>query len=369
MGNNSMSMIDGLTEACQLDALTRGILLVAVSGGGDSIGLLHALHYGGVLPLATGAREIVVVHADHGLRPQSSADRTFVEKTCEKFGLRCVAEKIAVCSHAGEGIEAAARRARYAHFSSTAGVVGARVVLLAHTLDDQAETVLHRLCRGTGVNGLGGMSSVRELVEGITLVRPMLTVPRSSVRRYLESVGQSWVEDASNEDVSRSRNYLRHKILPSLEQGPYPGAAAAICRLADHARRMGRLVTTAAAAVVEQHATLNPESAVVDLSGLQVVDPDLLVEAFVEIWRRQAWPRRDMTTTHYRRLAETTLRLSKAAARQEFQKAEAFVLPGGVRVTHETHPMSPGRLVLRRVVALGRNTDGVADTHVSGVTR
>lgn len=350
-GEPAADFLAGLTGGCRLDALRRGPLLVAVSGGGDSLALLHALHFADVLPVASGPRELVVAHADHGLRPQSGADRSFVEATCGRFGLRCLTERLAVSPKAGEGLEAAARRMRYAFLASAAGSIGARAVLVAHTLEDQVETVLHRLCRGTAVGGLGGMAPVRELVEGIALVRPLLAVSRQAGRRYLETVGQSWVEDASNADTRRARNYLRHEILPRLELGPYPAVTTAIGRLADHARRWGRLMGHLAAGILERHVRFGADEASIDLAGLEGADPDLLGEVFAETWRRLEWPRRAMTAETYGLLVDVALRLADAMPGQPTGAAAMpGMLPGGVRITHEPVAGSAGRLVLRRMI-------------------
>jgi tRNA(Ile)-lysidine synthase len=344
-------VLASVTAACRLDALARGPLLVAVSGGGDSMALLHTLHCGGVLPRAAGERSLVVAHADHSLRPQSADDRAFVEAACERFGLRCLSERLTVRPQAGEGLEAAARRVRLAFLYRTAGSVGARSILLAHTRDDQAETVLHRLCRGTGVGGLGGMAPVRELVEGMVLVRPLLGVSRESLRRYLETMGESWIEDVSNGDTRRARNHLRHEILPRLVDGPYPAATEAICRLADHARRTARLVRAAAARALDSHVRLEADRAVVELGGWAADEADFLPEVFVEIWKRLGWPRRDMTADDYSRLADQVLRLSRSGSRGPVEPMRPLMLPGHVRIIQESDLGGPGRLVVRRVVS------------------
>ncbi len=140
-------------------------ILVAVSGGGDSVALLRGLEAIG-LP---GEGRLIAAHVNHKLRgPDSDADQQFVEALCQERGIPCEAATAALdgaASGQGQGIEAAARRARYAALEAMAGRQGARFVVTAHTADDQAETILHRIIRGTGIRGLGGMARAGRLAR------------------------------------------------------------------------------------------------------------------------------------------------------------------------------------------------------------
>lgn len=198
---------------------------VAYSGGLDSSVLLHALaQLGGRLSVP-----LSVVHVNHGLSPHSGEWTVQCRQQCEVLGLSLCELKVAVERH-GRGIEAAARQARYA---ALARVVGeGEMLLTAHHQDDQAETLLLQLLRGGGVRGLAAMPASRRFAAG-WLGRPLLGYSRASLQGYAESQGLRWVEDPSNFDTSLSRNYLRHALLPQLEER-YGGIKAILARSAGH---------------------------------------------------------------------------------------------------------------------------------------
>ncbi len=204
---------------CFLDhrpsATARGV--VAVSGGADSVALLHSLH-----AVRTGA--LVVAHLNHRLRgTESDGDALFVQELAGRLGLACHVQEVdAAAAAAGANLEATARRLRYAFFRKVAAEEGAHWIATGHTADDQAETVLHRLIRGTGLQGLRGIPSVRGLegvgtASSLVLIRPLLNVTRAEVEEYLSSVGQSYRNDSSNVDPRFTRNRIRHELLPQLK--------------------------------------------------------------------------------------------------------------------------------------------------------
>lgn len=191
--------------------------LVAVSGGMDSMALWHALR-------AAGYGDLVVVHVDHGLRgADSAADAEFVGAEAARLGTLCEIRRVAVADFAAErrcSLETAARELRYRAIAAVARETGRPRVFLAHHADDQVETVLMRLFRGAGARGLAGMAeeSLRQ-VEGIelTLLRPLLKVPREAIAAYAHAHGVAWREDASNASAFALRNRVRHRLLPEIE--------------------------------------------------------------------------------------------------------------------------------------------------------
>ncbi len=198
----------------------EGRLVLAVSGGGDSVALA-------VLARRVG-REAVIAHLDHGLRPESGEDAAFVRALAERLGFPAVIERVDVARIArekGENLEAVARELRYAFLARVARRFGARCILTAHTADDQAETVLFQLFTGTA-RALGIRRS-RGPVK-----RPLLFARRAELRAYLEARGFSWREDRTNLDLTRDRAYLRHEVLPRVE-ARFPGAVAALGRFAE----------------------------------------------------------------------------------------------------------------------------------------
>src|SRR5205823_11908216 len=131
----------------------------------------------------------------------------------------------AVAQGSGRGIEETARDERYRFLEVTAVAIGCRAIATAHTADDQAETILHHVLRGTGLAGLRGIPRARELASGITLIRPLLDLERSVVLDYLAKIGQDFRDDASNRDEAYTRNRIRHQLLPLLarEYNPHIG--------------------------------------------------------------------------------------------------------------------------------------------------
>lgn len=190
-----------------------GTVLCAVSGGADSLCLLHFLH-------ALAEERDFALHAahfDHRLRgEESTADAFFVETRCKLWkipfhlGSADVAE---AARRAGTGVEETARALRYAFLEETAGAIGADVIATAHNASDNAETVLLHLIRGAGLQGLTGIPPRRD-----RLVRPFLTTAREEIEFYLREQGVAWREDSSNADDTYTRNFLRHRLLPVLEE-------------------------------------------------------------------------------------------------------------------------------------------------------
>lgn len=190
------------------------LLLVAVSGGPDSLVLAHALHSLGW--------NIALAHFDHQLRDQSASDCQFVKETAAAFkvafyeGREDIQQKTA---QEKRSVEDVARTYRYGFLFETAEKIGAKAVLTAHTADDQVETVLMHLIRGSGLRGLAGMqlSALSEFHPKIPLVRPMLMVWREDIEEYCEEHDLKPVQDASNQEVTYFRNRIRHELIPNLE--------------------------------------------------------------------------------------------------------------------------------------------------------
>ncbi len=296
-----------------LEALAAGMpslgqgrfpVVAAVSGGADSVAMLVGL-------TKLGISNLVVAHAEHDLRPEARGDREFVAALASRLGLPFVWRRLAVRARGGEaggeGLEARARRCRYEFLAGVANESGARHVFVAHTADDQAETILHRILRGTGIAGLAGMRRARELGEGVALVRPLLDVPRRAGREFLTHIVEAWQEDATNTDTNRARNFLRHEILTRCVMGPYPAAVASITRLGSQAAAIANAFASAAEHLLDLHASRQPDGAILlKTKTLARLDRHLLAELFVALWRREAWPQRDMTACHYQALTDLT---------------------------------------------------------------
>jgi tRNA(Ile)-lysidine synthase len=194
-------------------------LVAAVSGGGDSLAMAHALASQGLRP--------VVAHLDHGFRPKSSEDANFVADQARRLGLRFVVERVnlpELIAKQGGNQEEVARSVRYSFLARTLSKCGGGLITVAHTADDQAETVLHQILRGSAYPS--GMKRRRGSV-----VRPMLALARRDLRSYLSSIGISPVEDKTNRDLARTRAWLRHDIIPQIVRR-YPTVVSRLSGLA-----------------------------------------------------------------------------------------------------------------------------------------
>jgi tRNA(Ile)-lysidine synthase len=204
---------------------------LGVSGGADSVALLRIF---AELRARLGVT-IFALHFHHQLRgAEADEDERFVKALAAEFRLEFEAGRADVAAEAkrnGRNVEDAARRLRHQFFSAVAAARGLDRVAVAHTANDQAETVLSHLLRGTGLAGLAGIYQVAGLI-----IRPLLNLGREEVREYLSELGQSWREDATNQDTSRTRARIRHELIPLLQRDFDRAAVTRLARLATHAR-------------------------------------------------------------------------------------------------------------------------------------
>jgi tRNA(Ile)-lysidine synthase len=302
-------------------------VVVAVSGGADSVALLRIL-----ARLRTPSARLWVAHFHHGLRGAAAdADEQFVAHLAAglKLGYRAGRVPASQLATAGDGLEAAARRARYAFLTEAAEQIGARYLAIAHTADDQAETILHRVLRGTGPAGLAGMPRVRMLGGAVSLVRPLLAIRRSELRDYLHAVGQDWREDATNAQTDATRNWIRHEMLPAAAERVNASVVDALVRLGSLASEMQSLLAPLAEQLLERAMDRTPGAGFAcrcdDLSG----QPRYLVRESLKLaWRREGWPEQAMGLAEWDALAE----LAQGAAAPGTQQRD---FPGGIRACRQ----------------------------------
>lgn len=217
------------------DLLARPRWCVGFSGGLDSTVLLYLLrdyllhehvlyehnlherqlHEQRAQQAPAALPELVAVHINHGLSPDADAWQRHCEHLCAALAITCHSVSVAVAAEAGDGLEAAARSARYAAFAEL--MHADDVLLLAHHRDDQVETVVLKLFRSSGINGLAGMRE-RTVIDGRLRVRPLLGVGRDELQGFAAARGLRWIEDDSNRDLALSRNFVRHRVLPLLSE-------------------------------------------------------------------------------------------------------------------------------------------------------
>ena len=310
--------------------LPRGPLLVGVSGGPDSVALLHLLvnhREGAGLP----PDWLVAAHVNHGLRgAESDADASFVRELAMKWHVNYVEARV---TPRPRGSEEAARHARYDAFRSLASGCGADRVATAHTADDQAETVLLRLLRGAGLRGLAGMP-VQGRVRGICVVRPFLGATREQVLEYLDRNGLPTRRDSSNESLAPARNYVRREIMPRIRERLNPSAREAILRACASIREADGYVAAHAEQLLPDVLRKEPDGKISLDAGRMVHYPKLLnTYLFRFAVQELNGDIRDLSAAHIHALLSLVTTPSSRSAD----------LPGGTRARRER-----GRVILGR---------------------
>jgi tRNA(Ile)-lysidine synthase len=257
-------------------------ILVAVSGGPDSVALTHALHRlcstGRDLP----RHRLIAAHLNHRLRgDESDRDERFVRELCERLQIDLVVERVGREKHltASSNLEERARDLRYAFLNRTADRIGARYIAVAHHADDQAETVMLRLLRGSGVAGLAAMDAMG---PG-RIVRPLLTLRREEVVAYLKAIEATYVIDSSNLSAAILRNRIRRELIPTLERDYAPRLSRRLSALAREMRALDDYISSEGRR--ELHRRLHAPNRL-DLAGFADFHP-ALSGAIVREWLRQ----------------------------------------------------------------------------------
>ncbi|MER3429314.1 MAG: tRNA lysidine(34) synthetase TilS [Pyrinomonas sp.] len=279
--------------------LDAGRSVIAVSGGSDSVALLLALDE---LIKTVGLRiEPVVAHLDHALRPTSAEERSAVAELASTLGYECETARIEVERLAGEkggNLEQAARRARYEFLAETARRYHARAVLVAHTMDDQAETFLLRLIRGSGAEGLSGMARVRQLGPEVLLVRPLLSWARkSATESYCRARGVAFFSDPSNRDERYARARVRHQLIPLLETFN-PRVVETLARTADLLREDNEVLAAEATNLLARATASGDGASPLNVATLAAA-PTALRRRALRLWiKRQRGDLRRIESVH-----------------------------------------------------------------------
>ncbi len=299
---------------------------VALSGGADSVALFLLLSD---LRAELGIT-LAVAHFNHGLRgADSDADQAFAAELAAKHECPFYGAKedvAAAAAREGGNVEQAGRLLRYGFFQSLVSDGRAACVAVAHTADDQAETVLAHLLRGTGLTGLAGIYPVAGPV-----IRPLLSVRRAALREFLAGCGQTWREDATNQDVTRLRARIRHVLLPLMERDFQPAATDHLASLADLARGEEELWRKLMNQILEKHAVRSAARIEIGIAGLFQPLELLPAESSLAVTRRIVRRLVEAVGGHRRRLSsehvEQVIRLAR-----ESSSGHCVQLPGGVEV-------------------------------------
>lgn len=239
---------------------------VAVSGGSDSVALIHLLHQ----RLLSEGTEIHVVTVDHGLRAASAAEARQVADLAKSLGL---SHDVLPWEEGPNGgnLQDQARQARYAMMADWAQAKGIKWLALGHTADDQAETVLMRLMRASGVDGLSAMSATR-VFNGVTLWRPLLSVRRSELRAYLSNAGVDWIDDPSNEDARFERVRVRQALAQLQDLGLTVGALTTV---AGNMARARQALDSAAEKAALDLTDIGAGAIVIDRAGFSALPDEI----------------------------------------------------------------------------------------------
>jgi tRNA(Ile)-lysidine synthase len=301
-------------------------LVVAVSGGPDSVALLRAL----IAVRGNQPIPLVASHLNHQLRgADSDSDEAFVVELHARLLVEGVGhlhlaqhrlDVARLAAERGGNLEALARQERYRWLAEVARTNGLHHVATGHTANDQAETVLHRLLRGTGLDGLRGIAFRRLLEPGVEVVRPLLSVTHEQVRAWLVELQQPARHDASNDDPRFTRNRIRHELLPLLARDYNPTVVETLSRLAAQAEEVFADEEAAAAVLLRQAERPRAGAMViVEVSCLRHAPRRLVRSALRLVWQREGWPMGEMSFDHWQRLADLTT-----------AESGAHDLPGGV---------------------------------------
>ncbi|MGD9631976.1 MAG: tRNA lysidine(34) synthetase TilS [Pirellulales bacterium] len=324
-----------LADAWPTECWREVNVLLAVSGGADSVALLRAAM--AAKEAAGGAGSLAVAHFDHRIRAESAADSAWLAKLCGELDVPLeigAADVLSAARRQGDGLEAAARQLRYDFLRQTAEKLGARFVAVAHTRDDQVETVLHRILRGTGVTGLRGMSKARPLSASVTVIRPLLQVGRGQVLDYLRRIGQDFRTDTSNADEQFTRNRLRLRLLPLLRAEFNPDVEMAILRLCEQADDVQQVIHAAAGELVETAFSIALGRIECDAGLLREQPLHLVREACKLAWEQAGLPLQAMGFAEWQQLAKLVTSPGDGSLN----------LPGDVRVLKAGDQVQASRL-------------------------
>ncbi|MEO8101543.1 MAG: tRNA lysidine(34) synthetase TilS [Betaproteobacteria bacterium] len=213
-------------------------ICIGLSGGMDSVVLLDLLAQ---VRVVWGMR-LSAIHVHHGLSPNADEWATFCESLCAERAIPLQVAAVKIDLALTGGVESLARDARYLAFDK----VDADLIALAQHTDDQAETVLHQILRGTGLKGMAGMGEWRPLRDGLTLMRPLLGVSRADIEVYAGERRLEWIDDESNTDMAYTRNFIRHALMPTLEER-FPHYRESLARIGRHAAEADEMLSALAA--------------------------------------------------------------------------------------------------------------------------
>jgi tRNA(Ile)-lysidine synthase len=320
----SPALIPKLAAAWPPERWRDVTVLVAVSGGADSVALACALNQLRV----TGEGRLILAHYNHRLRGEASdTDQAFVEDLARELAASVVVDIApSLRPSLSPSSEAVLRDARYTFLARAADQHGARYVATAHTADDQVETTLHNILRGSGLAGVAGIPRTRRLTEAATLIRPLLEVTRLEVLEYLASLGKDFREDGTNAELHYTRNRIRHELLPLLEREFNPHVRQALLRLARIAGEADELLDKQVGRVAAEITRPIAGGVELPIKFLRHATDAIGRQLLMHLWRQMNWPLQDMSFEKWDEL----LRLARGAASSESKQPSRQMFPACV---------------------------------------
>ncbi|MFC1635059.1 tRNA lysidine(34) synthetase TilS [Planctomycetota bacterium] len=334
-------------------------VVLAVSGGADSTALLYAIQALKAENILKG--QLLCAHINHQLRgAEADSDEEFVVAEASRLKLDVITKRVDVPGFARNhklSIETAARQLRMNALKDIAKANHCDHIATAHQKNDNAETVLYRLARGTGFRGLGGIWPRRAFADGMTFIRPMLSVTREEVIEYLQSRSLTWHRDLTNSDCTYRRNFIRHRLFPELQRECSGPLVDTLSELTQSARRFYDRVCKRTDEVWPSLAEFTAERTALDLNKFQSLAPPVKIELIRRCLAHLGCGQRDMTRRHYERIVQLA---------EQDSTGKRIELPGGFVVRREY-----GKMIFsqNRVLRYGVSLSSPIELKVPGKTK
>lgn len=328
----------------------RHPVLVGFSGGADSVALARLLWRAKQKATSRLNAPLIVAHFNHRLRgEESEGDAQFARRWAESHDCHFVLGESAApgqepaqepegeperCGPSAKSNENVWRRARLQFLQSAAEQYQVRYVALGHHRDDQTETILFRLCRGTSLAGLTGIPGHRPLSPHITLVRPLITYSRQSLREYLDAVEQDFRHDASNDASHYSRNWIRRQLIPAIESRWGVEAGIRINELGQQAAEQMAFLDELIAPLLPGIVTATANRIEIRLAALSQQSRVLARHLLYRMWQHQQWPLGSMTAEHWRAL------LDKLSIDNGLKIGQTWQAPGSIWVRRTSRELA-----------------------------
>lgn len=328
--------INGFFGPASAGHLTVERVLLAVSGGADSTALLHCVRH--LSDEGVFNAQLLCAHINHQLRgDEADLDEQFVVAQASELNLPVIVRRVDVCEFARQNklsIETSARKLRLESLLEIAKANNCFFIATAHQKNDNAETIIHRLLRGTGFRGLAGIRPVQDF-EDVKFVRPLLCVRRDEILSFLQEQNLKWREDHTNADCTYTRNYIRHRLLPTLQQNCTCSIVERLSQLSQQAHKLNRLVREHTEKIWAESAKTDENNIALNLKRF-LPEPKIVK---VELIRRSITGlgsgERDLTQRHYEKILQLSDKTCPEHSRKSIRGGKVE-LPGGFVVWRET---------------------------------